>query len=200
MQFFDYFQIISLMVFLVIFSGRTFWLKRKGTKVFVLGKGKRGMVAFTEKSFLIFFPVWVLAILIHSLGIGNRILPVVLATPLFIHHISQIIGAALILTGLLVFSLALAAFKFSWRVGIDDETPGDLVTTGIFSLSRNPIFLSMNLYFLGTFLIHSNLFFLLCFACMALGIHFQILEEEKFLVRQYGDGYLRYMRRVRRYI
>jgi protein-S-isoprenylcysteine O-methyltransferase Ste14 len=75
-----------------------------------------------------------------------------------------------------------------------------LITTGIFSLSRNPIFLSMNLYFLGTFLIYSNLFFLLSFVCMAFGFHYQIRHEEIFLFQEYGNSYSRYMTQVRRYI
>lgn len=78
--------------------------------------------------------------------------------------------------------------------------PGGLITTGIFSLSRNPIFLSMDLYFLGTFLIYSNLFFLLCGIGIVFGFHFQIRQEEAFLTEKYGNSYHGYMAQVRRYI
>ena len=46
MNYFDYFQVITLIVFLMGFFGRTIWLRRKGTKIFVIGSGKKGFAAF----------------------------------------------------------------------------------------------------------------------------------------------------------
>jgi hypothetical protein len=51
MNLFNYFQIISLIIFLLVFFGRTIWLRKKGTKVFVLRSGKKGFTALLEKSF-----------------------------------------------------------------------------------------------------------------------------------------------------
>ena len=109
-------------------------------------------------------------------------------------------GVALLFAGMTIFGLALLSFRSSWRVGIDKKAPGQLVTTGIFALSRNPIFLSMDLYFLGTFLIYPNLFFLIAFLGLALGMHVQIRNEEVFLLDQYGEPYRRYRSQVNRYI
>ena len=200
MNFFDYFQVITLIIFLLIFFGRTIWLMRKNTKVFVLGSGKQGFTALLEKCFLVFFPIWLIEIFIHSLELNIQFLPFALVKQILNNQIIQFAGAVVIFAGLLVFCLALISFKSSWRVGIDTVAPGDLITTGIFSVSRNPIFLSMDLYFLGTFLIYSNLFFLLCFVCIALGFQFQIHQEETFLIERYGDSYRSYMTQVNRYI
>jgi protein-S-isoprenylcysteine O-methyltransferase Ste14 len=200
MKHFDYFQIITLIVFLLIFFGRTIQLARKGITVFRLGSGKRGLTALLEKSFLIFFPLWLFEIFIHSLHLNLQFLPPVLVNPLLDSRIIQLAGAIMIFFSILSFSLALISFKSSWRIGIDTVAPGGLITTGIFSLSRNPIFLSMDLYFLGTFLIYSNMLFLLCFMCIAIGFHFQIHQEEEFLVERYGESYRRYTAQVRRYI
>jgi len=200
MNFFDCFQIASLVVFLSIFSGRTFWLKHKGTEVFRLGSGKKGFTAFPEKSFLVFFPLWLFEIFIHALRLNIQFLPDMLAKPFFTNPPTQIAGVLVIATCIILFILALVSFKTSWRIGIDTVAPGGLITTGIFSWSRNPIFLSMNLYFLGTFLIYSNLFFLFSFICMAFGFHFQIRQEEAFLTEKHGDLYQGYMTRIRRYI
>jgi len=153
MNYFDYFQVITLIVFLMVFFGRTIWLRKKGTKAFVLGSGKKGFTAFLEKSFLVFFPIWLIEIGIHSLHLNIKFLPLVLVKLIFKNQIIQFAGAVVIFVGLLVFCLALISFNSSWRVGIDTVSPGDLITTGVFSVSRNPIFLSMDLYFLGTFLI-----------------------------------------------
>jgi len=200
MNYFDYFQIITLIVFLLIFFGRSLWLLGKGTVVFRLGSGKKGLAALLEKSFLIFFPLWLFEIFVHSLHIDLQFLPSVLVNPLFHHQIVGLAGVAIIVMSIFVFSLALVSFKSSWRVGIDTVAPGGLITTGIFSLSRNPIFLSMDLYFLGTFLIYSTPFFLICFICITFGFHFQIRQEETFLTEKYGDSYCGYMTRVRRYL
>lgn len=200
MTYFDYFQIISLIIFLMIFFVRSFWLSRKGTIVFRLGKGKKGLAALLEKSFFLFFPLWLFEIMIHSQHLNLQFLPSLLVTPLFKTPIIRIIGIMVISASLLVFGLALISFKSSWRVGIDTVTPGRLITTGIFSWSRNPIFLSMDFYFLGTFLIYGNWFFLLSFLIIALGFHLQICQEENFLMARYGDLYRGYIRKVPRYL
>jgi len=98
-----------------------------------------------------------------------------------------------------VFILALVSFGASWRIGIDAKTPGGLVTTGIFALSRNPIFVFLDLYAFGTFLINGTLGFLLFALVLAAGIHYQILQEESFLRRTYGTDYHDYCRRTARY-
>jgi len=200
MNFFDYFQFITLTIFLIVFIGRTLWLRQKGTKVFTLGSGKKGFAGLLEKSFFVFFPVWLLEIGIHSMKLNIQFLPDVLTAPMFNYWIVQIAGAGATFAGLLIFCLALVSFKSSWRVGIDTTAPGDLITTGIFSLSRNPIFFAMDLYFLGTFLIYSNLFFLACFVGMAFGFEFQIRQEEAFLSEKYGKQYKTYTEQVNRYI
>lgn len=200
MNYFDYFQIGTLIVFLVIFIGRSLWLVREGTIVFRLGSGKKGLTALLEKSFLIFFPLWLFEIFVHALQIDLQFLPQILVNPLWVSPVTRMIGVAFVALGLLMFCLALLSFRSSWRVGIDTVAPGGLITSGLFSFTRNPIFLSMDLYFLGTFFIYSNIFFLLCAICIACGFHLQIRQEETFLIEKYGQSYCSYMTQVRRYV
>ncbi len=201
MNYFDYLQIVTLVIFLAIFIGRSVRLAQKGTQVFRLGSGKRGLAAALEKSFFLFFPLWLFQILICALHLENlQFLPSILTTPLFAHTFLSYAGSAILLLSVVIFALALVAFRTSWRVGIDTDQPGGLVTSGIFSLSRNPIFFSMNLYFLGTFLINGNWFFLISSVIMIFGFHLQIRQEEIFLAEHYGEPYHRYTSQVRRYI
>ena len=143
MNYFDYCQVITLIVFLIVLFGRTIWLRIKGTKVFVIGSGKRGFTALLEKSFLVFFPIWLIEIGIHSLHLNIQFLPLMMVKLIFKNQIIQFAGAVVIFVGLLVFCLALISFSSSWRVGIDTVAPGGLITTGVFSVTRNPIFLSI---------------------------------------------------------
>ena len=113
---------------------------------------------------------------------------------------ARALGALLVLAGLAFFALALAAFGDGWRVGIDTERPGELVTRGVFGISRNPIFVFMNAYAVGTFLLTGRLFFLI-FALLAIAaMHAQIRREEAFLEDAYGDAYRSYRAATPRYL
>ena len=109
------------------------------------------------------------------------------------------LGAAIAGVGILIFVLALLSFGNSWRVGIDTRTPGPLITSGLFAFSRNPIFLFMDLYLAGTFLLNGRLVFLLIAFAGILGLHRQILREERFLSGHHGEAYQKYCARTPRY-
>lgn len=66
------------------------------------------------------------------------------------------LGVALCSAGVLILILSLVAFGTSFRVGIDVDKPGQLVTTGIFALSRNPIYVGFFLFLVGQFLVFPN--------------------------------------------
>ena len=95
---------------------------------------------------------------------------------------------------------ALIAFGNSWRIGIDEKSADALVTNGIFALSRNPIFAFIDLYFIGTFLINGTLVFLVFAVVTVLALHYQILQEEKFLLSKYCQAYQVYRLQAGRYL
>ncbi|NLX52713.1 MAG: hypothetical protein GXY72_11520 [Deltaproteobacteria bacterium] len=200
MDCFDTLQVVSLTLFLAIFFGRTYLLRQTGTEVIRLGSGKKGFSRLLERGFLVFFPLWLFEILISALHCDIQFLPDIMVRPFFTGFAVRAAGAALVVAAILLFIGALVSFKSSWRIGIDTVAPGGLITAGVFSRSRNPIFLSMDLFFLGTFFIYGNLFFGVCFIVMALGCHFQILQEENFLQQRYGERYSLYLTQVKRYI
>jgi protein-S-isoprenylcysteine O-methyltransferase Ste14 len=86
-------------------------------------------------------------------------------------------------------------------MGIDDKSPGALVTRGVFRLSRNPIFLGLDVAAVSGFLVHPNAFFLTCAVCLVVGIHLHIVyHEERHLERTYENAYVRYRERTPRYL
>jgi protein-S-isoprenylcysteine O-methyltransferase Ste14 len=199
MTFFDYFQLASLAAYAAVFVGRSILLQAHGTRVFVLGAGKKGAGAWLERSFMAVLLLWMAQIVAYALHLPP-FLPAVLHEPMFVSTAAQAAGALLSAAGLVFFVAALGSFGRSWRIGIDTGKPGALVTGGAFSISRNPVFLFMDAYFVGTFLICSSPFFLACAAIAVAGIHWQILQEERFLAQHYGAGYMTYRAAVRRYI
>lgn len=199
MRFYDYTAIACLILFISIFTARTVFLSGKGRKIYVIGEGKKGVELFLEMLFLVFFPIWFAAILFQALKGEIIFLPEFLGFQLWNNSVSYGAAIFLLLLSILIFSYALFSFRDSWRIGIDVRNPGGLVTSGAFSLSRNPVFLSMYLFFTGIFLLYPNLFFLFFTSGAVAGIHIQILNEEKFLREYYGKAYIDYSERVGRY-
>ena len=109
-------------------------------------------------------------------------------------------GLAFLTIALIWTIIAQAHMKNSWRIGIDAETKTELVTTGLFKFSRNPIFFGMILSMLGLFLATPNaltgLFLILGYVL----IQIQIRLEEEFLTKQHGQNYESYKQKVRRLI
>lgn len=112
----------------------------------------------------------------------------------------KITGLVLIIIGFTFFILALIHLGTSWRLGIDVKNPGKIVTTGIYSFSRHPIYMFFYLYFLGTFLINTNIIFFISFILMTIILHCQAIQEEKFLLGVFPKEYKEYSYRVDRYI
>jgi protein-S-isoprenylcysteine O-methyltransferase Ste14 len=198
--FFGYFQLAALAVLILVFVGRSAYLRfGRNINPFALGVGKRGVRRVVEVGFLVIFALWASEILATSLTLDWRIFPAPLHWRLLDAAPLQIAGVALVVAGCAIFILALVSFGASWRVGIDANTPGGLVTTGMFALSRNPIFVFLDLYAFGTFLINGTLGFLLFALALAAGIHYQILQEESFIRSACGTAYHDYCRRTARY-
>lgn len=126
--------------------------------------------------------------------------PLVSAQKFFHSNIIAWIGVGLCFTGLLVLFISLVSFGKSFRVGIDVDKPDELVTTGIFAISRNPIYVGFALVLIGQFLVFPNWVPLVYLVAGALLFHRQVLREEEFMRQHYGHEYTEYCRRVRRYV
>jgi protein-S-isoprenylcysteine O-methyltransferase Ste14 len=88
----------------------------------------------------------------------------------------------------------------SWRIGIDEKHRTELKMTGLFSISRNPIFLGLLITLLGLFLLLPNALTLLYLVAGYLLIQIQIRLEEEFLQKQHGKNYITYKSQVRRLV
>ncbi len=92
------------------------------------------------------------------------------------------------------------SFGKSFRVGIDQDRPGALMTTGGFAVSRNPIYVAFWFVLLGQFLLFPNLIPLVYLAAGTWLFQRQVLREEEFMRRYYGREYSDYCHRVRWYL
>lgn len=112
----------------------------------------------------------------------------------------KIVGMTLMLFALIWTIVAQNQMKNSWRIGIDNDMKTELVTFGLFSISRNPVFLGMIVSLIGLFLITPNAVSLLFLILGYVLIQIQIRLEEEHLYRQHGEKYLDYLIRTNRLI
>jgi len=114
--------------------------------------------------------------------------------------IIRYVGYGLVFIGFILGILALVAMRNSWRVGIKYDQKTELVTTGIYRISRNPYFLSYDLLITGYVLLFPSILLIILLIALGIIFHRMILEEEQYLVKTHGESYLEYKNRVNRYI
>jgi len=109
-------------------------------------------------------------------------------------------GLVLIHASLIWIVVAQFHMKHSWRIGVDEKNKTELITNGLFSVSRNPIFMGMIVSTIGIFLIIPNSLTFFIAATSYIIIQIQIRLEEEHLLKQHGTLYNDYKRTVRRLI
>ena len=103
--------------------------------------------------------------------------------------------------GTIVFIFAVRAMGDSWRAGVSKTDQTELVTDGIYQISRNPAFLGFDLLYMGTLLMFFNGIICTLTVFAVIMYHMQIVcVEEKFLVAAFGEEYLHYQKKVCRYL
>lgn len=112
---------------------------------------------------------------------------------------SDIIAWVLLITGLLFSILSLFSLGRSTRFGLPTEKTV-LKTKGLYKISRNPIYFGFNLITLSSIIYFINPIILVPGIYSIVVYHLIIIGEEKFLEKAFGEAYLEYKKKVRRYI
>jgi protein-S-isoprenylcysteine O-methyltransferase Ste14 len=113
----------------------------------------------------------------------------------------NVIGIVLATAGGSAVFLAQLGMGASWRIGVSDDQNTDLVTTGWFSVVRNPIYSAMIVGWTGFALIVPTWLSVAAVAVIAVGLELQVRAvEEPFLARTHGDAYRAYTSRVGRFL
>jgi Putative protein-S-isoprenylcysteine methyltransferase len=194
---------IALPVYFIIYFGVAFVLKtvvvarRIGKNPLVLPKDDSayGLIGFYFKLTLTAVFIYVLAYAFFP-NYHDNFLPIAQFDNLTMNYV----GLGLLIVALLWTIIAQEHMKNSWRIGIDTDTKTELVTNGLFSISRNPIFFGMILSLVGLFLTTPNALTLIFLILGYVLIQIQIRLEEEFLTKEHGQTYLDYKQKVRRLI
>ncbi len=198
MNIWEFIPFLSFLLLSGILTGRIFSLKKRGIQTSSKQKGKKKLSPFLLLLFGAVFLLWLFEIIQPAFKF--TVLPEILTQKIVESIYFQFSGTVLIILSLVILTITLIHFNTSIRFGLDKNNKGKLITNGIFSFSRNPFFLSLELYFLGVALVLPNVFLLVFTLAAFTGIHFFILKEEKFLHKNYGEEYRAYRQKTRRYL
>jgi protein-S-isoprenylcysteine O-methyltransferase Ste14 len=199
MHFLSIFPFLSFSILAGMLTARVIFLQNCGIRVSA-GKGEKKprYLYFLYPVFGLLFLFWLFELMRLAFSFPE-ILHVFLIEKMLSSEILQFAGIFIIIAALILFFMTLYHFKDSLRFGMDEKNQGKLITSGVFLFSRNPFFLSINLYFIGLAMVYSSIFFIAMSLLTIISIHFFILKEEKFLRKYYGKSYITYIREVRRY-
>lgn len=182
--------LIILIAFYGCYFVKMIGQKKKGIQTDQMGKGKAGLVKLIEitmKAATFLVP----AAEVISIILNTTCLPVpVRLTGVFIGGV-----------GVVVFVIAVLTMRDSWRAGVSETDKTELVTSGIYQISRNPAFLGFDLVYIGILLMFFNWVLLVLSLFAMIMFHLQIVNvEEDFLIMAFGNEYIAYKKRVNRYL
>jgi protein-S-isoprenylcysteine O-methyltransferase Ste14 len=185
-----YLAALTILLLLAMVLTRVLLMNRKGIKA--MNFAKIDKTDFFIPPFALFYFYLIFAAAFHW--------PTVSKQEFFHSAIIAWIGVLLCLVGLLLLLWSLISFGKSFRVGIDTDRPDQLVTTGILAFTRNPIYVAFWIVLVGQLLVFPNWILLVYVGAATWLFHRQVLREEEYLKVRYGQEYVEYCRRVRRYL
>jgi protein-S-isoprenylcysteine O-methyltransferase Ste14 len=179
---------IILMIGMVL--TRAFVMKRHGTTAFHFGQTDKKDFIIPPFAFFYIYTVFAAAF-------GW---PLASTQEFFHSQAVSWIGILLCIAALALLLWSIISFGQSFRVGIDTSAPDDLITTGAFAVSRNPIYVAFAVMLIGLFLTFPN-WILLAYLIAAVWLfNRQVMREETYMKAHYGLPYEAYCRQVRRYL
>lgn len=182
--------LLILAFFYTVYISKMILQRRKGIQTDQIARGKQKTK--------VFYIELTMKIATYSV-VAAEIISVFLNTLRFPQSV-VLFGAALGLVGDALFAVSVVTMKDSWRAGIAEHDQTEMITGGIYGISRNPAFLAFDCVYIGLLLMYFN-WILLIFSVFAITmLHLQILQEEQFLSKVFGAEYMNYKNKVRRYL
>jgi protein-S-isoprenylcysteine O-methyltransferase Ste14 len=153
-------------------------------------------------------PVELLGGTLFAAGIGTGVV-----SPVLVKHgsldsidaldVAGLHAAGIVLVGIGIAGTFLAQMQMgsSWRIGVDESESTDLITAGLFSLVRNPIYTFMLIAWSGFALMVPTWLALASVLIGLVGLEIQVrMVEEPHLLRTQGEPYRAWASRVGRFV
>jgi protein-S-isoprenylcysteine O-methyltransferase Ste14 len=112
-----------------------------------------------------------------------------------------LLGGLLIVGGIALMAPAIRLFRKTGQDPAPWKPSPELIAQGPYRFTRNPMYVGLTLVTLGIGLAGARLGVLLLAPLALLAVHFAaVLPEERYLADKFGEPYLQYKTRVRRYL
>lgn len=160
-----------------------------------MGKPTIRPVLFYTGKFLL-FTVWSIFTVIAIFPEYRQVVPFLIQdqTP----EVQKLFAAVLLIPANLIIVPAYLSMGLITNIGLPTGKH-ELRTSGIYHISRNPMYASFIFLNTATFLYLPSILLLVIMIYGTIVHHFIILGEEKFLENEFGDKYRKYKTRVSRY-
>lgn len=181
--------LLILLLFYIFYLGKIIIQKKHCIKTNQVGTGNKTKKVATVERIMSFA---------NTLNVGAEVISIFLTPSIFFWPV-KVLGIAFGIIAVIFFSRATVDMKNNWRVGIPEEKT-NIVTNGIYKFSRNPAFVGFDLLYVSILLLAFNIPLLIISVWAMIMLHFQILQEEEWLSRTFGEEYEEYCSKVGRYL
>lgn len=152
--------------------------------------------AFFYTGKFLLFGVWALFAVIALYPEYRNIVPFLIQDT--IPDVQKLLAVVLLIPANLIIVPAYLSMGLITNIGLPTGKH-ELRTSGIYKISRNPMYASFIFLNTATFLFLPSIILLVVMVYGMVVHHFIILGEEKFLEKEFGDEYKKYKARVARY-
>ena len=150
---------------------------------------------------VVIFPPLLLA-LMFGLGILLEwLFPIVFLAPVYESRFQTGFSAILTLIGIAIAMLGVQELRKN-GTHVEPHKPSKLiVSSGIYGLTRNPIYLGMVIFFFGVNMFWNLEWGVLLTLVVFLVLHYGVIKrEEAYLEKKFGEPYTAYRRQARRWL
>lgn len=144
-------------------------------------------------------PAVLLVLALTAAAVMQAHVPMSLGMPSF--AVGMIAGSLMLLVAVAIAGSAMATMRRHRTTIEPGQRPTSLVTSGVFARTRNPIYLAMLLIVIAIGLMTNGLWFLAAAALLMVVLDRLVIRwEERTIETLFGEEYLAYRRRVRRWL
>lgn len=109
-------------------------------------------------------------------------------------------GSSLCVSGVIVTVISQYQMGNAWRIGVDETDKTDLITHGLYSYVRNPIYCGVMLFGIGLLFLIPHVYMMFALLIGYLSIELQVRYiEEVYMLNSHGEEFKKYSIKVNRY-
>jgi protein-S-isoprenylcysteine O-methyltransferase Ste14 len=146
-------------------------------------------------------PVPWVYVIVFLVGVGLHLVAPILVPSAGLRRITLVVGAVLMAVGILVAVWSLGIFRSARSTTVPFETASQVVVSGPYRFTRNPMYVGLALAYLGEAAMLAELWPVLLLPLVLLYVRTMVIPVEESRLRgAFGDAYVQYCSTVRRWI